>query len=242
MKIRLPLGDLVKGRFIERMNRFVILCEIDGEGESHGVEAHLADPGRLNEILLPDTTIWLRKTNNPKRKTKWSAILAEAANNTTVSLVSTLPNNLIKIALQNRAIPELAAWNFLRAEYPVGKHRFDFLLEQNNLQLLLEVKSVTLVENDVAYFPDAVTKRGKNHLETLASIAKSETNIKCAVMFVVQRSDAKYITTASHIDPDFANALVVAEQAGVSLFGRCCSLTTKQITLGHAVPVKANHL
>ncbi|MFB5067859.1 MAG: DNA/RNA nuclease SfsA [Candidatus Wallacebacter cryptica] len=233
--IRLPLGDLVEAYFVQRLNRFVIQCRLD-KNSPETVEAHLADPGRLRELLVPDSRIWLRPSANPKRKTKWSAVLVEADNHSVVSLVSTLPNELIKTALKQKAIEELAAWTFVRSEYPVGRHRFDFLLEQDDQLLLLEVKSVTLVENGRGMFPDAVTLRGRKHLETLAELTASG-KYQTAVLFVLQRSDADYITAASHIDPAFAQAMTEASETGVKLLGRRCTVTTGHITLGSSLPI-----
>ena len=50
----------------------------------------------------------------------------------------------------------------------MSKHsRLDFLLEKNGTKIYVEAKNCTLVENNVAMFPDAVTKRGTKHLQEL---------------------------------------------------------------------------
>lgn len=233
--ISLPLGDLVEAAFLQRLNRFVIQCRLEHKPNAV-VEAHLADPGRLRELLVPGSRVWLSRSDNPRRKTAWSAVLVEAENQSVVSLVSTLPNKLIKTALKQQAISELASWTLVRSEYPVERHRFDFLLKRDQELLLLEVKSVTLVENGLGLFPDAVTLRGRNHLEMLTELTITG-QYQAAVLFVLQRSDAEQITAAAHIDPKFAQAMIAARNAGVQLLGRRCSVTVDRITLGSSVPV-----
>jgi len=230
--VSLSLKDLVEAVFMERLNRFVIRCRL---GNGH-VDAHLADPGRLRELLVPGRHVWLQPAANPGRKTGWSAVLVETENNGLVSLVSALPNALVKAALANKAIPELSSWSLIRAEYPVGRHRFDFLLQRGPERMLLEVKSVTLVENSVGLFPDAVTLRGRRHLDSLAELTQSG-EYQGAVLFVAQRSDAAYITAASHIDPRFAAAFTAARRAGVQYYGLSCRVSVDRIALEKTLPV-----
>ncbi len=59
---------LERTRFVECPNRFLIRCALE-DGDKNVVEAHLADPGRLKELLVPGRHVWLRTVNNPKRKT-----------------------------------------------------------------------------------------------------------------------------------------------------------------------------
>ena len=120
----------------------------------------------------------------------------------------------------------------------MGSSRLDFLLtDEEDRKLVLEVKSVTLVEDGVAYFPDAVTARGARHLRELAGIA-GRPGWGAAVLFVLQRSDAKRIRAARRIDPAFASALEEAAAAGVRVLGRRCRVSKDQMELGPRVPVE----
>ena len=47
-------GCMVQGAFLERPNRFLIRCRIDGKG----VDAQLLNSGRLAELLLPGVTVY----------------------------------------------------------------------------------------------------------------------------------------------------------------------------------------
>lgn len=102
-------GPLTLARFENRPNRFLLQVRLEDTGEV--VEAHLADPGRLKELLLPEKRVWLRPASNPDRKTRWTAVLVESPDGRgLVSVDTTLPNRLVGEALRNHALDELAGW------------------------------------------------------------------------------------------------------------------------------------
>ena len=128
----------------------------------------------------------------------------------------------------------------MRSEVAWGRHRFDFLLAADGgRKMILEVKSVTLVEDGVGLFPDAVTERGRRHVETLSSLV-DEGQTEAGVLFVAQRSDVALIRTASRIDPAFSQSLVKARRAGVRILARKCEVRLEGLSLGESVPVDRN--
>ncbi len=229
-------GPLLEARFVERPNRFLVMAEPVEGGGPH--EAHLPDPGRLRELLVPGRSIWLQSAASAARRTKWSAVLVQAPQGDgLISLDTTLPNRLIGRALSVDAISEFRGWKLDRSEVTLGRSRFDFLLSrEDGRQLVLEVKSVTLVEEGVALFPDAVTERGARHVRELGDLAGKE-GWEAAVLFVLQRADARSISAAREIDPRFADALAQARKAGVRALGRRCRVTFDAVSLGEPVPV-----
>jgi sugar fermentation stimulation protein A len=236
----LPLpGALCEARFLERPNRFVVHARLRN---GRTAVAHLADPGRLLELLVPGRRLWLRPAADPLRKTRWSAILVESPDSSgLVSIDTTLPNRLIARALAEDALTELRGWRLERQEYTIGRSRFDFLLQRRRggrgpRRMALEVKSVTLVRGRVGLFPDAVTARGARHVRELTALQQSG-DWATAVLFVLQRADAECILPAAAIDPDFARAVIEARRAGVRVFGRRCLVDLESLTLGPAVPV-----
>ena len=227
-------APLMEARFRARPNRFVVHAEVAGVGE---VVAHLADPGRLRELLVPGRRMGLRpEAPSPTRATAWTALLVESvAGDGWVSLNTTFPNRLVDEALRAAALPEFDGWRYVRREVPFGGSRLDFLLErEDGRRLYVEAKSVTLVEEGVALFPDAVTARGARHLEEL--IRAVGEGHDAAVLFVLQRPDAERIVAARHIDPLFADTLARARDAGVRVLGRRCSVGWEGIRLGEPVP------
>jgi len=100
----------------------------------------------------------------------------------------------------------------------------------------MEVKSVTLVRKGVAFFPDAPTERGRLHVESLVW-AKKE-GYEAAIMFVVQRDDAEGFSPNDEIDPEFSQALRLAQLKGVSILAYKCRVKPNEIELAGQVPVK----
>lgn len=205
------------------------------------MEAHLPDPGRLRELLIPGRTIWIAPASKPGRKTHWSVTLCETPDGRgLVSLDSTLPNRLIEKAFTEGSIDEFREWRLLRREYRMGRSRWDFLLENREgapgQQMVLEVKSVTLVVNGVALFPDAVTERGARHLRELSELAQTD-GWSAAALFVVQREDASAFRAAAELDPAFSSALDEAVRAGVKVYCRKCLVTPERVILSDKLPV-----
>lgn len=232
VSIALP-PDLCEATFVARPNRFLLHCALPGEDGP--VEVHLADPGRLKELLLPGRRVWVRPAASAGRRTAWSAVLVESPDHEgLVSVDTTLPNRLIGRALETGALQEFEGWTLDRREAPLGSSRIDFLLARGDERLALEVKSVTLVEDGVALFPDAVTARGARHVRELAEAA-TRPGWHAAVLFVLQRPDAHRIEAARSIDPAFADALAEARAAGVRVLGRRCRVTLEVIELGAAI-------
>ena len=240
-QVFLPLaGPLHEARFLGRPNRFIVHARLQDGREA---VAHLADPGRLVELLVPGRRVWLRHTAAPHRKTQWSALVVESPDSSGLVSVDTgLPNRLVGRALEEGAIDELSGWRLEKREHTVGHSRFDFLLRRRRggpgpRQMALEVKSVTLVEGRVGFFPDAVTTRGTRHVRELTDLQRSG-DWATTVLFVLQRPDADRIMPDAAIDPEFARALAEARRAGVRVLGRRCTVDLERITLGSAVPVR----
>jgi sugar fermentation stimulation protein len=122
-------------------------------------------------------------------------------------------------------------------EAAIGRSRFDFLLSQvTGEKMVLEVKSVTMVDGQIARFPDAPSERAARHLKEMAELA-SKTGWFATAVFVVQRVDAHRFSPAKDIDPAFAAALAEAKAAGVRLVARRCQVTLAEMVLGMPLPV-----
>jgi sugar fermentation stimulation protein A len=233
--ISVPIpGPLRSARFVDRPNRFLVRVALEPEGEV--VTAHLADPGRLTDMLVEGAQVFVRAIEEGARKTRWTAVLL-SCQGTLVSLDTVLPNKLIQRAIEKDALEELPGWMIERAEAPIGHSRFDYLLKNAaGEQMVLEIKSVTMVQRGVGLFPDAPTERGTRHLKQLIEI-QSKQGWQTVVMFVAQRIDVDKVAAAAGIDPNFARALEEARAAGVRVMAKRCQVTLEEMVLGITVPV-----
>ncbi|AGL02811.1 sugar fermentation stimulation protein [Desulfoscipio gibsoniae DSM 7213] len=123
------------------------------------VAVHVPSTGRMKELLVPGATVYLSPSSGATRRTKFTLLLVKH-NDILVSVDSLIPNRLFNHAIIKGALPEFNGFTTVRREFPYRDGRIDFWLGADLNQCLVEVKSVTLVENGKALFPDAPSKRG----------------------------------------------------------------------------------
>lgn len=192
----------IKGHLISRLNRFVVEVEIGGRRE----KAYLANPGRLWELLLPGTPLLLSPALS-KGKLPYT-VLACQKEKRYILLHTHLTNKIIHRLIAEGRLPSYREYRVLRSEPAYGRHRFDLLLQhkQSGQHCYLEIKSCTLFEGRTAMFPDAVTKRGAEHLHLLKEISGSGLETSC--LFVIMNPEIKYFMPAYHVDLHFARTLL----------------------------------
>lgn len=195
---------------------------------------HVRSSGRMGELLTPGRPLLLEPAGGRGRRTGFTLALARLPTGY-VSLDAHLPNRLVAAALAADALPGFPGCRLLRVEPRLGRHRLDFLLERAGQPWLLEVKSVTLVREGAALFPDAPTARGRAHLELLA--ARCRGGLPGGVLFVVQRGDAVVFRPNRAADPAFAAALVRAAQAGVRIRACGAAVSPRGVRLAGPLPV-----
>ena len=229
MKIK---GPLVHAKFIERPNRFITIIEIDGIQH----RSHLPDPGRLKELLISGADLVVRKApGGSERKTKYSTVMVKHKGQL-ISLVSSLPNQFVKEALEQKKLFMFKSYKLIRPEISVGNHRFDFLLnDHQENKFYLEVKSVTFVKNGIAQFPDAVTARGAKHALALKELVES--GEKAGIIFVCQRSDAISFRPMWERDPRLAKAVLSDSRAGVKIWCITLNISESEMTFCKEIPV-----
>ena len=194
-------SNIKKALFLRRLNRFVIECNLDGQT----VVAHLPNPGRLWELLLPNVTILLVKNRlSPLRTTSYTAV-AVIRDGVPVLLHTQMTNTVVQFLLGQGRLPGFEGTRIIRREAVFGKSRFDFLLQRDRDQMILEVKSCTLFNHEMAMFPDAVSDRARRHLMELAEWTAR--GYSCGVVFVVSAPEPRFFLPDYHTDFAFARAL-----------------------------------
>lgn len=210
------MTDLVKAIFRNRANRFIAEVEIDGEI----VKAHLPNTGRCKELLIDGTTVYLKPSDNPNRKTKYSLYLIEN-NGALVAMYSQQASKIVIDAILNDKVKELSDYDIVEAEKTIGNSRIDIYLANldNNDnpidETYVEVKSVTLIKDGIAQFPDAPTERGRKHLEELISLKKE--GIRAVVFFLIEHPNGNSFRPNWENDPKFSQTLNKAYSEGVEI-------------------------
>lgn len=224
--------SLKEARFIERLNRFAVKLSSDGEE----VVAHMANSGRLNELLRPENTMYLSPVPpDGERKTRFDLTLVRCGD-ALVSADARLPNKLVVEAIASNHLSEFSGYSEVRTEVTVGHSRIDIVLKGPKGTCYVEVKSVTLVEDDVALFPDAPTERGRKHLGSLAEMAAQ--GHRAAVAFVVQRGDAAAFSPNRAADPEFCDTLSEVVDRGVEVYAYRCAVSLDEIAITEPMPVR----
>lgn len=221
---------LLPARFVKRPNRFLAHVQKDGQI----LPAHVPDPGRLKELLLPGAEVMVRHNPGPGRKTDWTLTLVKK-DRVWVCINTQIPNAFVGDLLRSAALPEYERFPDIRPETKYENSRIDFLLSSRQEQYWLEVKSVSLVHRRVGLFPDAPTKRGVRHLRHLMEL--HEKGDRAGVLFMVQRSDADRFAPNGVTDPEFANTLREAHQAGVEMNIYTSEVQPEGISLGKSIPL-----
>ena len=222
---------LVAGRFVRRDNRFRVTVSVGG-GQ---VAAHLPNSGRLTELLVSGRPCWLTEFDSPRRKTPFDLTLVKYAGQF-VSVDARLPNTLFAEALMVGQLGPFQGYARCKREVRLGESRLDFRLDGPAGVAWVEVKSVTLVEDGVACFPDAPTTRGARHVRELATAVGG--GERAAVVFVVQRSDARAFAPHDRADAAFGSALRDAADSGVGVYAWTCEVSQEEIAIGTQIPVE----
>ena len=218
---------MVKGIFIDRPNRFIANVIIDNKTEI----CHVKNTGRCKELLVKGSTVYLQKSDNPERKTKYDLITVQKGDRL-INMDSQVVNY---VALE--FIPKLFDdIKYIKPEYRYGNSRIDIYLETDKEKIFIEVKGVTLEDDGVVRFPDAPTERGIKHLKELQKAVTE--GYRAYVMFVVQMSDVKYFEPNRETHKEFADELKKAEANGVIPLVFDCAVTPDSIEIRKPILIK----
>lgn len=227
-------ASVIRGQFCSRPNRFLAVVRIGGQEEI----VHVKNTGRCRELLIPECTVYLSRSDNPNRKTKYDLIAVEKQREgkppLLINLDSQIPNAAAAEWLETGSL--FSANAVFRREVTHGSSRFDFSIMDGNIQSFLEVKGVTLEQDGIALFPDAPTLRGVKHLQELTACQQAE--IPAYLMLVIQMKGIRAFRPNDAMHPQFGEALRRAAAAGVTLLARDCIVTPDSITIDAPVPIQ----
>ncbi|QOV64835.1 DNA/RNA nuclease SfsA [Kosakonia pseudosacchari] len=219
---------------IQRYKRF-LADVVTPEGET--LTLHCPNTGAMTGCATPGDTVWYSTSNNPKRKYAHTWELSQTQQGAFICVNTQRANMLTKEAILAGSLPELTGYSTLKSEVKYGAEgsRIDFLLQADDRRnCYIEVKSVTLAEQQSGYFPDAVTLRGQKHLRELMSVAAN--GDRAVILFAVLHSAVEHFSPARHIDEEYARLLNEAQRRGVEVIAYKAELSADNITLRLPLP------
>lgn len=221
--------NIREARFIDRPNRFIANIEIDGRKEV----CHVKNTGRCRELLLPGVTIFVQEFEGTTRKTKYD-LIGVIKDGRFINMDSQVPNKAFHEWLKNEYL--FKGITLIKPEAKYKNSRFDFYIETEKDKIFIEIKGVTLEENNVVLFPDAPTDRGVKHINELAECMLE--GYRAYVVFVIQMKGVDYFTPNVRTHREFAEALKSAQAVGVNILAYDCNVDRESIEISEEVEVK----
>ena len=226
-------NKMIKAKFIERPNRFVAYCDINGEVE----KIHVKNTGKCKELLVPGYEVYLEESNNPARSTKYSLIAVKKGDRL-INMDSQVTNKIVYESLEDKSLI-LPGFDeditLIKPEKTYGNSRFDAYIEGKTKKAFIEVKGCTLEIDGVVKFPDAKTERGVKHVKEL--IKAREEGYLAYIILVIQMEDVLYFTPNVDMHKEFGDVLKEADEKGVKVLAYDSKVEIDNIVLNNPVKV-----
>jgi sugar fermentation stimulation protein A len=233
--VECPIEARLEARLIRRYKRFLADVRLEDGRE---ITVHCPNPGSMLGTRDPGSAVRCSTHDDPRRKLRHTLEMIRVGRHW-VGLHAAKANAIVRRALEANAFSPFAGYREIAREVPVEEgSRFDFRLEgheRHRQPCWIEVKSVTLCARGRARFPDAVTVRGRRHLEHL--MARRQAGERAALLYVVQRADADSVSPADDIDPAYGVTLREASNAGVEIHAVSARVLADRIRLERILPV-----
>lgn len=221
---------LVHGTLIKRYKRFLSDIRLD---DGSIVIAHCTNSGSMKTCIEEGAEVYLSPAKDPKRKTKFTWEMIKL-NGQWVGINTSHPNLIAFEAVRDGAIEQLKGYKHVQREVKTGNSRIDIMAQNDNETCFIEVKNVTMKDGQYARFPDAVTTRGKKHLDELMKLKQE--GIRAVMLYVIQRSDVEVFAPAHEIDPDYADTLIKAYNTGVEIIPIRVKVSPQEIVVDKILP------
>jgi sugar fermentation stimulation protein A len=231
---------LEPARLIRRYKRFLADAELLG---GRTVTLHCPNTGAMTGCAEPGSRIWYWDSANERRKYPLTWELVERDDGAFIGVNTLRANRLVREALSERRLRSFEHYAELSPEVALGGARIDFRLSgPGKADCYIEVKSVTLGQSDakqdgLGLFPDAPSKRALNHLDVLSGLARKGS--RAVLLYCAQHTAIRKVSAAERIDPDYAQGLRRAREAGVEVMACGVHIDPRRIEIGCELPVGA---
>ena len=224
--------SLLEGTLIRRKKRFLAEVRLrDGEQ----VTAFCVNAGNLSGCSNPGSRVLMSVDEKSRYKYQLEIIYTGRV---AVGVHGMRPTALMAEALQKGKIPMLLGYERIRSgEHAPRDTRTDLILEGHPArECYISVKSATLAQDGVVFYPDGTVNRGPQHLHALTDLVRD--GRRAIIAFVAQRHDIERFRPADHVDPDYCSALRDACARGVEAICLRTKVTRSGLEFDQLVPVE----
>ncbi len=222
---------LLPGTLVKRYKRFFADIQLDS-GDL--ITAHCPNTGPMTGVCTIGAPVYVSQSDNPQRKLPytWEMIQVNDTVPTWSGVNTSLPNRVIKAALEQHLIPELGEYQRVRSEVPYGqeKSRIDFVLDNGadepGQSIYVEVKNTTWTAGDLALFPDTVTTRGQKHIRELVSLLPE---VQAVMLYFINRGDCTAFAPGDSADRHYGELLRAAIAQGLKVLPCRFAITPQTI-------------
>lgn len=171
-------NELIEGIIIKRKSQFTLDVEIDGNIEN----VHCPTRGRIGDIDLKNIACLLSKSNNPKRKTKYtleaiSVSQLDSENKRWVGINQIASNKYIEFFLKNNLLNRIIDnVDEVKREVKLGNSKLDFKVDDIYLEVKTPLQTLQIEYDDniktKAVKPFSSTDRFVKHINELTDSLK----------------------------------------------------------------------
>ncbi len=235
--------ELVPATLLRRYKRFLADVELDDGTE---LTVHCPNPGRMTSCAEPGRPVWISDSQTPsagapsarpRRKLRYTLEMVRMGR-TWVGVNTANPNPAVAGFVRRGRIAELAGYDLIETEVRTGASRIDLRLRDaagHRPDCWVEIKSATLRVGEYAAFPDAVSERGRKHLEELAGrVAAGDRGV---IFFFVGRADCRRFRPADEVDPVYGTTLRRVVAASVEPLAYRTRFSRRGIELLDRLPI-----
>jgi sugar fermentation stimulation protein A len=204
------------------------------------VTAHVPNTGSMATCWAPGAAVQLSHSPDPRRKLAWTLERVDMGAGW-VGVHTGRPNTVLAEGIAAGRVGALAGYREVRREvvyappgYPGG--RLDLGLRGGPAaDALVEVKNCTLLDGDWLRFPDAVSLRGRKHLDLLAA-ALAEGR-RAVMLFALNRPEGQRFAPAWAVDAAYGRRLADVAGLGVEVLAVRLRHSAGGIEVAESVPV-----
>ena len=213
----MQLPPLFNGHILKRYKRFLADVRLE---DGRLVTAHCPNTGSMQGCWRTDAPVQLSYSDNPRRKLAWTLERVDMGQGW-IGVHTGRTNPVVEEAVRNDRVGLLRHYPDVRREViyaPDGyeRVRFDLLLGGGDRpHAWVEVKNVTLWQDEALTFPDAVTARGRKHLLLLRQACAE--GFRGVMVYALNRPEGRYFSPADEIDPAYGETLREVVAQGVEV-------------------------